>query len=237
MIVGAWPTDELDLRDYTERLAGWQLKALREAKLATDWTAPDLEDQDAARSFLYTIMADEEFVADASAFARRIGPPGAVNGLAQTLLKLTVPGVPDIYQGAEFWDRAWSIPTMGGRWISRGAFSNECRCVTDRAVDVLAGWQGEAGGDPPRAHGAPRGSGTVRMRGVSPGRVSGPLAAHVVAFLHHAGTHFALSWCRVCRAGCGAARRREWASITISAGSRTVHDAAFAGRRYPTPIA
>ena len=46
--------------DFTERLAGWQLKALREAKLATDWTAPNLEYEDAARSFLYTIMADRE---------------------------------------------------------------------------------------------------------------------------------------------------------------------------------
>ena len=52
--------------DYTERLAGWQLKALREAKLATDWTAPDLEYEDAARSFLYTIMADGGFIAEAS---------------------------------------------------------------------------------------------------------------------------------------------------------------------------
>ncbi len=40
MIIGAWPIDDVDLRDFTERLAGWQLKALREAKLATDWQAP-----------------------------------------------------------------------------------------------------------------------------------------------------------------------------------------------------
>ena len=110
MIVGAWPTDAVDLADYTERLAGWQLKALREAKLATDWTAPDLEYEDAARSFLYTIMADGRFISEASALAHRIGPAGAVNGLAQTLLKLTVPGVPDIYQGAEFWDQSMVDP-------------------------------------------------------------------------------------------------------------------------------
>ena len=62
MIVGAWPTDASRCcADYTERLAGWQLKALREAKLATDWTAPNLEYEDAARSFLYTIMADGGF--------------------------------------------------------------------------------------------------------------------------------------------------------------------------------
>ena len=90
---------------YTERLAGWQLKAMREAKLATDWTAPNLEYEDAARSFLYTIMADPDgFLPQAAQFADRIGPAGAVNGLAQTLLKLTVPGVPDFFQGTEFWD-------------------------------------------------------------------------------------------------------------------------------------
>ena len=43
-------------------------------------------------------------------FARRIGPAGAVNGLAQTLLKLTVPGVPDFYQGTEFWDQSLVDP-------------------------------------------------------------------------------------------------------------------------------
>jgi malto-oligosyltrehalose synthase len=116
MIVGAWPTgldaaDVAGMRDYTERLAAWQLKALREAKLATDWMAPNLEYEDAARSFLYAIMADRDgFVADAADVAHRIGPAGAVNGLAQTLLKLTVPGVPDFYQGTEFWDQSLVDP-------------------------------------------------------------------------------------------------------------------------------
>ena len=63
MIVGAWPTDWMR---QIPMLCGrtrsgwpdWQLKAMREAKLATDWTAPNLEYEDAARSFLYTIMAD-----------------------------------------------------------------------------------------------------------------------------------------------------------------------------------
>jgi maltooligosyltrehalose synthase len=110
MVVGAWPT-ELDpadthgLQDYTERLAAWQLKALREAKLATCWTEPDLEYEDAARSFLYAVMADRNgFVPEAAHIAHRIGPAGAINGLAQTMLKLTAPGVPDFYQGSEFWD-------------------------------------------------------------------------------------------------------------------------------------
>jgi maltooligosyltrehalose synthase len=110
MIIGAWPTelaasDAAGLFAYTERLAAWQLKAAREAKLATCWMAPNVEYEDAARSFLYAIMADQNgFVAEAARIAGRIGPAGAINGLAQMLLKLTTPGVPDFYQGSEFWD-------------------------------------------------------------------------------------------------------------------------------------
>jgi (1->4)-alpha-D-glucan 1-alpha-D-glucosylmutase len=120
MIVGAWPTeltasDAVGLSEYTQRLAGWQLKSLREAKLATDWIMPNLDYEDAAASFLYTIMADANgFAAEAANFARRIGPAGAVNGLAQVLLKLTAPGVPDFYQGTEFWDLSLVDPDNRG---------------------------------------------------------------------------------------------------------------------------
>lgn len=56
-------------------------------------------------------MADGSgFVAEAANFAHRIGPAGAINGLTQTLLKLTVPGVPDFYQGTEFWDQSLVDP-------------------------------------------------------------------------------------------------------------------------------
>jgi (1->4)-alpha-D-glucan 1-alpha-D-glucosylmutase len=116
MIVAAWPTqlnvtDADGLRDYVGRLADWQLKALREAKLATDWTAPNLEYEDAVRAFLYSIMAPQnQFLAEAEDFARHIGPAGAVNGLTQTMLKMTVPGVPDFFQGSEFWDQSLVDP-------------------------------------------------------------------------------------------------------------------------------
>ena len=137
------------LPDYTERLAGWQLKALREAKLATDWTAPDLEYEDAARSFLYTIMADGGFIAEARAFAQRIGPAGAVNGLAQTLLKLTVPGVPDFYQGAEFWDQSMVDPDNRRPVdFARRIAALAAARATGRTGGALARWPGEAGGDP-----------------------------------------------------------------------------------------
>jgi (1->4)-alpha-D-glucan 1-alpha-D-glucosylmutase len=112
MIVGAWPLD-LGLDDgkgretLSRRLAQWQEKSLREAKLETDWTVPNESYESAARDLLTALVernAAPDLLSDLVAFAKRIGPAGAVNGLAQTLLKVTVPGVPDIYQGTELWD-------------------------------------------------------------------------------------------------------------------------------------
>jgi malto-oligosyltrehalose synthase len=112
MIVGAWPLD-LDRSDdgaravFADRLAQWQEKALREAKLRTDWAVPNEAYELAAREFLSGLVAQDAapaVLAEVAAFAQRISAAGAVNGLAQTLLKLTVPGVPDFYQGTEFWD-------------------------------------------------------------------------------------------------------------------------------------
>jgi malto-oligosyltrehalose synthase len=183
IIVGAWPTDAVELPDYTERLAGWQLKALREAKLATDWTAPDLEYEDAARSFLYTIMADDGFIAEASTFAQRIGPAGAVNGLTQTLLKLTVPGVPDIYQGAEFWDQSMVDPD--NRRPVEFARRIAALAAREPPVALTAYWQ-----DGRVKQAVIRRTLDLRQerpelfaRGeYRPLEVTGPLAPHVVAF-------------------------------------------------------
>lgn len=112
MIVGAWPLD-LTLEDtvgraaFAQRLAGWQQKALREAKLKSDWADPNIAYEKAAQDLLYRLIVDEAAPAlrtEIFAFIQKIAPPGAVNGLAQTLLRLTAPGVPDLYQGTELWD-------------------------------------------------------------------------------------------------------------------------------------
>ena len=110
MIVGAWPleldwSDEAGCRAFAERLAGWQQKALREAKLRTNWTAPDEEYEAIARNFLFGLVSRQSaFLPLARSFIDMIAPAGAVNGLAQTVLKMTVPGMPDFFQGTEFWD-------------------------------------------------------------------------------------------------------------------------------------
>jgi malto-oligosyltrehalose synthase len=111
-IVGAWPFD-LDAGDregryaFAERLIAWQQKALREAKLASDWAAVDEAYEAAARHFTLALVAEAalpDLLQQIASFVQRIAPAGAVNGLAQCLLRMTVPGVPDLYQGTEFWD-------------------------------------------------------------------------------------------------------------------------------------
>jgi (1->4)-alpha-D-glucan 1-alpha-D-glucosylmutase len=183
MIVAAWPLDDAAMADYAERLAGWQLKALREAKLATDWTEPDLEYEEAARSFLYSIMVDAGFVAEARAFADWIGPAGAVNGLAQTLLKLTVPGVPDFYQGAEFWDLSLVDPD-NRRPVD---FTQRIRAreADQSPVELAACWRDGRVKQAVirRALALRHEQPALFARGAYlPLEVSGPLAEHVVAF-------------------------------------------------------
>jgi (1->4)-alpha-D-glucan 1-alpha-D-glucosylmutase len=83
------------------------VKAAREAKVRTSWAAPDGEYEDASMQFIRAALERREgnlFLADFCAFNRRIVRFGLLNGLSQTLLKLTAPGVPDIYQGNELWD-------------------------------------------------------------------------------------------------------------------------------------
>jgi (1->4)-alpha-D-glucan 1-alpha-D-glucosylmutase len=111
-LVGCWPYD-LDPSDaagvhaLAQRVAAWQLKALREAKLRTSWYTPDTEYEAASRDFLLDILGPRQrdgFLRELSAFVARISRAGAVNSLLQTVLRVTSPGVPDLYQGTELWD-------------------------------------------------------------------------------------------------------------------------------------
>ena len=109
-IVGAWPltltvTDKDGLEAYASRLAAWQQKAVREAKVYSDWSAPNETYERAAAGFIRSLFSEpSELLNELFLFAQRIAAAGAVNGLAQTLIKLTAPGIPDIYQGTEYWD-------------------------------------------------------------------------------------------------------------------------------------
>ncbi|HET9211165.1 MAG TPA: malto-oligosyltrehalose synthase [Thermoanaerobaculia bacterium] len=96
-LVGAWPIS-------AERAAAYMEKAAREAKVHTSWTRQNAEYEEALRAFVTGVLEDKDFVADLEAFVAPLVGPGRTNSLAQTLLKLTAPGVPDFYQGSEIWD-------------------------------------------------------------------------------------------------------------------------------------
>jgi (1->4)-alpha-D-glucan 1-alpha-D-glucosylmutase len=95
-LVGAWPLDEARAIAYLE-------KATREAKAHTSWTSPNAEYDDALRHFLEGALRDEGFMHDVESFVAPLLSLGWMNALSQILLKLTAPGVPDIYQGTELW--------------------------------------------------------------------------------------------------------------------------------------
>jgi (1->4)-alpha-D-glucan 1-alpha-D-glucosylmutase len=95
-LVGAWPL-------CTERLTVYMEKVSREAKVHTSWTSPNAEYDDALRAFVEASLADAAFLQDVQKFVESMVGPGRINSLAQTLIKLTAPGVPDLYQGTELW--------------------------------------------------------------------------------------------------------------------------------------
>lgn len=108
MLVAAWPfglkaDDTEEMEHFASRIAAWQRKALREAKRWTRWTSPNEPYEDACEDFLRTILSSD-VAAEFAAFADYIATPGAANGLAQTVLRVTTPGVPDLYQGTDYWD-------------------------------------------------------------------------------------------------------------------------------------
>ena len=95
-LVGAWPV-------CAERLTAYMEKASREAKVHTSWTSPHADYDDALRSFVEGCLDGSRFMEDVRQFVETLVEPGRINSLAQTLLKLTAPGVPDLYQGTELW--------------------------------------------------------------------------------------------------------------------------------------
>jgi (1->4)-alpha-D-glucan 1-alpha-D-glucosylmutase len=97
MLVGAWPLS-------VERAVASAIKGVREAKRHTSWIEQKADYEQAVTQFVEAVLADEQFVASLEAFVRPLVPLGRVNSLTQVLVKLTSPGVPDIYQGNELWD-------------------------------------------------------------------------------------------------------------------------------------
>ena len=110
-LIGTWPLDDgTSARagsdaEYLNRIQEYMVKALREAKVHSSWLSPNLGYEEAVRGFIERILApDSVFVADFVEFQEPVARSSFASSLSQTLLKITVPGVPDFYQGTELWD-------------------------------------------------------------------------------------------------------------------------------------
>ena len=109
-LIGTWPVETPSpgqRADYIGRIQRYMLKALREAKVHTSWINPNLAYERAMNDFVAGILQEfssRAFMSTFESFARRIAEIGIWNSLAQSLLKMTCPGVPDIYQGTELND-------------------------------------------------------------------------------------------------------------------------------------
>ncbi|HEV2294163.1 MAG TPA: malto-oligosyltrehalose synthase [Tepidisphaeraceae bacterium] len=104
-LIGVWPLNATDADDaLVARAQAYMTKACREAKLITSWTSPNEAYENAVRAFVAQILSHRPFLDDFVPFQARVAGLGLINSLAQTLLRLTAPGVPDTYQGQELWD-------------------------------------------------------------------------------------------------------------------------------------
>ncbi|HEY7647565.1 MAG TPA: malto-oligosyltrehalose synthase [Methylomirabilota bacterium] len=189
-LVGAWPLT-------TERLRAYLLKATREAKSHTSWTNPNPRYDEAVAGFAEAILdpaRSGRFLEDFVAFQQRVARFGVVGSLAQALIKMTAPGVPDFYQGSELWDLSLVDPDnrrpvdFGLRRRSLEELDAEIASthdVTGLVRDLLKSWEDgrvklftiRQALACRRAHATLFVSGEYR-----PLEAAGPLAEHVGAF-------------------------------------------------------
>lgn len=168
-LIGIWPLDD------PERLCQFLVKAAREAKTHSSWIAVDDDYEKALQDFASAILGHEPFVASFRRFHKRIAYAGFVNALAQVIVKIFSPGVPDFYQGTELWDyslvdpdnrrpvdyatRIAALPTVNASHLRTWQDGRVKMFVTARSLAIRA-----------RLHDAP-------YRAIDPG------TPHAVAFL------------------------------------------------------
>ncbi len=195
-LIGAWPLglapdDREGMGAFRDRVAGWQQKALREAKRHSGWAVPDEAYEQAAGLFLEGVLDPDRparVVFELHDFVQRIAVPGALNGLSQMLLRMTSPGVPDLYQGTEYWD--FSLVDPDNRRAVDFFARSEALARDAAPGDLLAHWQD---GQVKQAilHRALQ----IRARlpklfgegSYVPVRVEGPACDHVLAFARQDG--------------------------------------------------
>jgi (1->4)-alpha-D-glucan 1-alpha-D-glucosylmutase len=150
-LVGAWPTQADDWPALVPRLQEYFIKASREANVRTRWGAPNQAHESALREFIARALdreANSEFCASVEHLTDWVGLYGMLNGLGQTLLKSTCPGVPDTYQGSELWDLRLVDPDNRGvidfdRRVTSLAALNSLQDGQSRSdvEDLLSKWR------------------------------------------------------------------------------------------------
>jgi len=148
-LLGTWPVAangapaENVGPEYIERIQAYMTKALNEAKLNTSWIQPNEEWLAATRDFVAKILepsTKNKFLPTFLPVAQEIARLGAVNALAQALLKLTSPGVPDIYQGNEVWNYSLVDPD-NRRPVDYKVRAEMLSCLSSkRPEDLLQNW-------------------------------------------------------------------------------------------------
>jgi (1->4)-alpha-D-glucan 1-alpha-D-glucosylmutase len=133
-LLGACPSDKIDAA-FTERMQAFMLKAAREGKQQTSWLDPNPEYERALKGFIAdALQPDGAFLAAVKPLAERIARLGALNSLSQLTLKAMMPGVPDFYQGSEFWDLSLVDPD------NRRPVDFAARASTLIQVEAMADW-------------------------------------------------------------------------------------------------
>lgn len=110
-IIGGFPENSQVDNIFIERLEAYITKAVREAKVDSNWESPNEEYENACRQFVRQLFDPQHrFLEDVQPFAEKVAEFGSIYSLAQTLIKVAAPGIPDIYQGCELWDLSFVDP-------------------------------------------------------------------------------------------------------------------------------
>jgi (1->4)-alpha-D-glucan 1-alpha-D-glucosylmutase len=134
VLLGVWPTGAPPTPELIQRLQDYMVKATKEAKLHSSWINPDEAYENALRTFVERVLGGREtmrFLPPFLAFHLRVARVGMVNSLAQVVLKIASPGVPDFYQGTDLWDLHLVDPD------NRRPVDSALRQKTLDAVDAL----------------------------------------------------------------------------------------------------
>ena len=150
-LIGAYPAEGMADGSFLERLKSYLIKAVREAKVHTEWLKPDLAYEEAFVNFAEAILSpaeDNRFLVEFVPFLNGVAYGGMFNSLAQTLIKVAVPGVPDIYQGTELWDLSFVDPDNRRPvdYDARARCLEELKAAGSKAPvallqDLLSHWQ------------------------------------------------------------------------------------------------